>query len=153
MDLKEIEGKSQDDVLDEVLKVLVDENGNRKDLIRRKDLTHHTLSLVRASKPMAGEANALFLEGILKHEFALSSSRLILEAEAKGCTHPLLYYYLKHAGHVLLRNEATKAYYPNNLIQRTFFLSSSLFFNQRDRPIIFFLPYGLHAFFISLDCV
>lgn len=88
MNLEELSGKSQEDVLNVVLDALVTEGGTRK------ALTHHTLKLIKAAKPVVGEANTLLLEGILRHQFVSGSSRFFLEAEAKGCTHPLLYHYL-----------------------------------------------------------
>lgn len=79
---------SQDRVLNEVLDALIYEDRTPK------MLTHSILKLVAKAKPKMGEANALFIEGILRFHEEDSVFYYFLEAEQKRCRHPMLYRYL-----------------------------------------------------------
>lgn len=58
---------------------------------KAKLLTHNTLRLIEDAISRVGEANALFLEGLRSSADDLN---YLLEAEMKGCDHPVLYYTL-----------------------------------------------------------
>lgn len=80
--------KTQEYVLNQVLEDLF------YDDMSAKKVNSRTLKLITVSKHRIGEANAIFIEGILQYNLGDESFKIFLEAEQKGCRHPLLYYYL-----------------------------------------------------------
>lgn len=59
-----------------------------------RSLTHSTLKLLEDTKARVGEVNALFLEGLHAFGRQRASFKYFLEAEEKGCTHPVLYFFM-----------------------------------------------------------
>lgn len=59
-----------------------------------KPLTHSTLKRIEDAKSKLDVANALFLDGIGRLERDPVPSKILSEAEEKGCNHPILYYFL-----------------------------------------------------------
>lgn len=62
--------------------------------LRPISLTTH--KFIMEAKVKLGEANALFIEGVRQYKYWLPNSlfKYFSEAEAKGCEHPLLYYFI-----------------------------------------------------------
>lgn len=58
---------------------------------KRRPLTHNTLKLIEDAKSKVGEANALFLKGLIS---SADRFELLSTAEGKGCEHPIMYYFL-----------------------------------------------------------
>lgn len=72
-------------ILNSCLDILLYQDGNRR------PLTPSLLKLAEDAKSKVGEANALFLEGLC---FPGGRLKRFLEAEAKGCDHPVMYYFM-----------------------------------------------------------
>lgn len=79
---------SSEDNLTAVLDVLLYEDG------KRRPLTKKTLDYIDTIIPTLDESHALLIDGILQFGIIPNAHRLLSKAEAGGCVHPLLYYYL-----------------------------------------------------------
>lgn len=97
METESITKKFRDDKLEHVLGLIISESGGRS------DLTHYILKVANESKRVVGEANALLIEGLLQFDLETDMLKTFLEAEQKGCDHPLLYHYI--AEYYRLKNE------------------------------------------------
>lgn len=90
MESKVVTERTQADTLNDILNILFYENREHK------PITHSTLKYIYASRTALGEANALLIDGIIQFDLIDKPYKLFSEAEAKGCTHPMLYYYIAH---------------------------------------------------------
>lgn len=81
---------------------------------RRKDLTLRTLKRINELIPFLDEANALFIEAIRDPETGFGG---LLEAERKGCCHPMLYCILADCYRNYYDRPSTVMEYANQVIK------------------------------------
>lgn len=80
--------RSQEKRLTTVLDVLLYDDGWRKDLTRKSN------DFIDTATAALSRSYTLLVDGIVHFTTATFARRLLVEAEAEGCDHPILYYYL-----------------------------------------------------------